>query len=218
MDSDGGKTMIHSITWFFKQICFVILVTILSVSVTVWLIGTYIQQVLHELNIAAPAPLLLFQKGLFSSYSGKEGITQPISHKTESVTSLTSLDQTEEQRAPLLNSDEGKDMVNKLKNFWREGKVIVAQSTTASAVMSKEEIKQQEQALTAKEKMDILSLLISKMPQGEVEAMFDLISDGLTEQEAVQIDALLQKYLNEQEYQFISQIIQKYERQREQTS
>jgi hypothetical protein len=213
---DGGKIMIHSIMWLVKKICLVLFVTFLSVSVTVWIIGNYMQQVLHDLNITVPTPLVLLQESLFSSYSGQEGLAQPIS-KPWLATSPTLLDQAVD-RAPFLHSDEESDAINKLKNLWREGKLVVSQNTMASTLMSKEEIELQKQALTAKDKMDILSLLISKVPQAEVDLMLNLISDGLTHQEAMEIDALLQKYLNQQEYDYISQIIKKYEQLRGHTS
>jgi hypothetical protein len=194
--------------WITKKISLILFVTILSVGTTGWIVSSYMQHTLKELNINAPTTLDIIQKSIFPFYEPKLSAKPAFAQETSSL--WTTLNQKEEKAPPLLDTGNKKEEESP-KKLWREGEVIVAQKESTETLMTKEAIEQHKQMISAKDRMDIFSILLSNVPEEEMEFMFDLLSDGLTGEEAIQIDAKLKTYLGEEEYKFISDIIKKYE-------
>lgn len=192
--------------WITKKIVFILFVALLSIGTTGWVVSSYMQYTLKELNITAPSTLDIIQKSILPFSESK--LTSSPAFAQEAPT-LTTLGQIEEEAPPPL--DTGQEKINEREVYlWKEGEVIVAQKSTDN-IMSKEAIEKQNQLITAKDRMDIFSILLSKVPEDEMERMFSLLSDGLSAEEANEINNKLREYLDEKEYEFISSIIKKYE-------
>lgn len=197
------------IWWCFRQILSVVFIAVLSVTVTLWLIGGYIHQVLPEWKPLQELPWSWVERS-WDVLLGPEASTSlpamgssTISTPEGSVSSTTP--------ALLLTSDHDNKSSENAYYVWREGEALAQAQSVDSLLLSMEQVEAQRNQLTSKEKMDIFSILISKIPQLEVEAMWAKIVDGVTELEAQQIQETLKKYLNEQEYQMIEELIRKYQ-------
>lgn len=77
--------------------------------------------------------------------------------------------------------------------------------------MSAEEFAMRQEQMTEEDKLAILSLLFSRLPQHEVQNMSYLLEDGLTAEESVEITRILGEYLEEEELQELANMILKYE-------
>ncbi|MEW9699593.1 hypothetical protein [Paenibacillus sp. SI8] len=77
-------------------------------------------------------------------------------------------------------------------------------------VLSTEDFAKRKEALSSDDKMKMFSLVVSKLPQSEVQHLSVLFEDGITASELKEVDQTLKKYLNEQEYNQLMEIIKKY--------
>jgi hypothetical protein len=77
-------------------------------------------------------------------------------------------------------------------------------------VLSTEDFAKKKEALSSDDKMKVFSLVVSKLPQSEVQHLSTLLEDGITSSELKEVDQTLKKYLNEQEYKQLMDIISKY--------
>jgi hypothetical protein len=77
-------------------------------------------------------------------------------------------------------------------------------------VMSTEEFAKKKDLLTSEDKMNIFSLVVTKLSQEEVQRLSTLLEDGITAEELKEVDVILQNKLNKEEYQKLLKILGKY--------
>ncbi|MNH99755.1 hypothetical protein D3C73_525340 [compost metagenome] len=77
-------------------------------------------------------------------------------------------------------------------------------------VMSTEEFTKKKELLTGDDKLKIFSLVVSKLPQAQVQHLSTLLEDGITAEELKEVEQVLLTHLKEDEYQQLMNIISKY--------
>lgn len=75
-------------------------------------------------------------------------------------------------------------------------------------VVTPDEMEAKKDGLSDKEKEEVFTLLMSKLPQEEMQKMTAAMEDGLTEAEMIEIEQILSKYLDKAEYAKIIKILQ----------
>jgi hypothetical protein len=78
-------------------------------------------------------------------------------------------------------------------------------------VVSSEHVSSTKDNMTNDDKMKLFSLLVSKLPPAEVQNISKLMEDGITQQELVEMNAIVQKYMSEDEYKQMVAILEKYQ-------
>jgi hypothetical protein len=82
--------------------------------------------------------------------------------------------------------------------------------TQKDIVMSKEEFAKKKDLLTSEDKMNIFSLVVSKLSQEEIQRLSTLLEKGITAEELKEVDLILQNKLKKEEYQQLLKILGKY--------
>lgn len=76
-------------------------------------------------------------------------------------------------------------------------------------VMTPDEMVDKKSSLTAQEKEEIFTLLMTKLPQEEMQKISEAMEDGLTAAELDEIQNGISKYLSEEEFQKLMTMLQK---------
>jgi hypothetical protein len=77
-------------------------------------------------------------------------------------------------------------------------------------VISTEDFAKKKDMLSSEDKMKIFTLVVSKLPQNEVQQLSTILEGGITAVEMKEVDQILQKYLKKEEYQQLLDILSKY--------
>lgn len=75
-------------------------------------------------------------------------------------------------------------------------------------LVTPDEMEAKKDGLSDKEKEEVFSMLMSKLPQEEMQKMTEAMEGGLTEAEMIAIEQILSKYLDKAEYAKIIKILQ----------
>jgi hypothetical protein len=217
-DQERGRPFKMSIIrWCFHQLFYTLFITIISVTATLWVVGGYVHQVLPEWKPPQAIPLEWIQKS-WDLLLGQNAITAHTEGMVPSETAFANEVEIEpepesEHPAPLLTSDPQQDSSsNEVYYVWKGNETSTALAESVGREMlTMDQVESQKGKMTSKEKMDLFSLIISKVPQTEVEAMWAMIDDGVTEIEAEKIQNTLKQYLNDKEYEIIEKLILKYQ-------
>lgn len=95
---------------------------------------------------------------------------------------------------------------------WNQSSGNSQQSTEGrkDIVMSPEELQQKKDQMGDADKMEVFSILTTKLPQEEVQKISLFIENGITEQELEEVKTILAKYLKDDEYEKLLNILQKH--------
>lgn len=74
-------------------------------------------------------------------------------------------------------------------------------------VVSSEEFTKKKEQLSEENKVKIFSLLVSRVPQEEMQRISAILEDGITAAELKELEELLQRYLEPEEYQQLQSLI-----------
>lgn len=82
-------------------------------------------------------------------------------------------------------------------------------ATDQQVVMTPDEMVDKKSSLTTQEKEEIFTLLMTKLPQEEMQRISEAMEDGLTATELDEIQNGISKYLSEEEFQKLMTMLQK---------
>lgn len=180
-------------SWIVKMIIGTILVASLSVF-TVWsAVNIYVDRLLGELHFPV--------------------IDQKISF-TELLSQMTS--------EPLLTQDESKrDLLEPEAALEYNTDAIAVWGQTShesdqvqdaigqfeSMIMSEEQFMSKRDSLSNEEKLRVFSLLVSKLPQAELQMISEAVEGGITAEELENVESIVKQFLSEDEYDELLQII-----------
>lgn len=80
------------------------------------------------------------------------------------------------------------------------GSGITGTEDSKKIVVSAEEFTKKKEQLTNEEKNKIFNMLVTRVPQNEIQTISSLMEDGITAGELKQIESILQQYLKPDEY------------------
>ncbi|MGG0824864.1 hypothetical protein ABE099_18525 [Paenibacillus turicensis] len=186
--------------WLGRLIITIVVVCLLTVVTTGYVVNYYIEQMLSRYHISMTdgGPSVTdIMKGLV-------GVQSSTSSPEES--SSTGKDQAQDKElnknnlppatggANAGNGDaSGNDKLNQKEN------VVV----TPDDLIAKKE------GIEAKDKEAIFTILMSKLPQEEMQKLTEYMEGGLTETEVLAIEQMLSKYLDKMEYAKVMEVLKK---------
>lgn len=74
-------------------------------------------------------------------------------------------------------------------------------------VVTPDEMVAKKDELSDKDKEEVFAILMSKLPQAEMQKMTEAMEEGLTESEMIEIEQILSKYLDKTEYSKMMKIL-----------
>lgn len=182
----------------------VVLASGLSVLTTAYVVNTYIQSVLasFDIKLDSPAPGI---GGFVKSLTG-------MGSKADSG-ELTG-QQDEENSGEIPAKEDDKAVEEKVP----EDAVAVmgqpAEEDTADAagedqqlVMTPGAMSEMKDSIPEEDKVGIFNILMTKLPQEEMQAISTAMEDGLTEAEVKEIQEVIAKYVNQDEYELLMKML-----------
>lgn len=188
--------------WLGRLIMTIVVVCLLTVVTTGYVVNYYIEQMLSRYHISMTdgGPSVTdIMKGLV-------GVQSSTSSPTDEESSSNGKDQVQDKElnknnlppatggANAGNGDaSGNDKLNQKEN------VVV----TPDDLIAKKE------GIEAKDKEAIFTILMSKLPQEEMQKLTEYMEGGLTETEVLAIEQMLSKYLDKTEYAKVMEVLKK---------
>lgn len=187
--------MIKLINWLTKTILATVLVTSISIATTWAIVNAYVGQVLGQLGVGAavqPVKLADVFTALLSPPAAGEPETAPTA------------------AAPQADSWEAPDPVPDDQALPVMGQALEQSSAQRDElVLSAEDLNTRKDQMTEKERTEIFSMLISKLPPEEMQKLSMLLEGGIREDEIQQASDILRRYLTEEEYEKLVSILLK---------
>lgn len=91
-----------------------------------------------------------------------------------------------------------------------EKKADDAAEQKKKVVVTTEQFQKTKDKLSNDDKMKIFSLLVTKLPQGELQNISRLVEDGITAEELAQVEGIVEEHLTSSEYKQLLTILEKY--------
>lgn len=186
------------IGWMLRLMVTIVMVSVLTIMTTGYVVHSYIQSILSSYNISLGEQVPTFSgmvKGMLGYTAGEDKESNQISAST-----------------PYSNS--GQSQENEQKQIETEAPDVPEDALPVMGEMSSEAVDQQDQKvlvtpddlvakkdeLTDKDKEEVFTILMSKLPQAEMQKLTEVMEGGLTETEMIEIEQILSKYLDKSEY------------------
>ncbi|MHA0857541.1 hypothetical protein ACH8E3_11720 [Paenibacillus sp. CMAA1364] len=176
--------------WASKILLTVVLVSILTIFTTGYIVNTYLKSMLESFNIQLPSGSLTMGsilQGMMGIVSKDEKVPQ----KDQSTIEPDEVEDTEDQEAPV-------GALPVMGESYTEEAGSIDQDT--QVIITPDEMVRKKDGLIDKDKEEIFTILMTKVPQDKIQEITVAMENGLTEQELKNVEAILSKYLNKDEY------------------
>ncbi|MEX2415516.1 MAG: hypothetical protein WD424_05180 [Paenibacillaceae bacterium] len=197
--------------WFSKLLISVLLISFLSVFTTAYIVDLYINRFLEQWNVADTLKPTVDAEDYVSKLINPSRIwTQDDS---PSPTSIQEDEVLNEDHTATEEDDPGLPVFNPEQVTGMEQED--AQSPASSdlkdtVVMSAQEFNEKRKKLTNQDKSAIFAIVITKLPQKELQKMSLLLEDGITEEELGNLEDVMNAYLEQEEVTKLLAILNKY--------
>lgn len=184
--------------WLVKVLAAAIMAACISVVTTFYVVQHYVQELIKPFQAVLPEK----QLGL-SEFVAKLW--------TESnIVGQGGTQQDREENAPKPSAGTGTTPPpdDAVAVWSRSGSKEASQKD--KVVMSAEQFQTKREKLSEEDKKTVFSLLISRLPQEELQQMSTMIEDGITSAELSEIEKIVENYLKPDEFEKIIGIVNKY--------
>lgn len=194
----------RTVRWISRMVFRTILITAMSMLVSWFMINLYVGKLFDQLKIKGQVQEIAFSElvalasnQLNSMIVGEE----PVPLKTPSV-------QLPQSTPAPVATPQG-DAVP----AWTQESVtdeIIDSDKDKVIVMSAEDFNRKKDLLTDEDKMEVFSILISKLPQDEMQQISEFVEDGITKEELQQAEVIIEQFVKDEEYDRLMEILNKY--------
>jgi hypothetical protein len=210
--------------WFSKLLISVVLISFLSIFTTAYMVDQYINKFLEKWNIEDTVKPAMDAEDYMSKLLHPSELLnseQPISEEDMEVS-----ENAEDTGLPVFNQESIEDLESNegIEPIAPEAAPSSTQQPSASSstpsssskelkdtlVMSAQEFNEKRKKLTTKDKSEIFSIVITKLPQKELQKMSLLLEDGITEEELNDLESVMAAYLGQKEIEKLLAILNKY--------
>ncbi|GAB6990980.1 hypothetical protein [Paenibacillus pini] len=223
--------------WLLKTVLVVVLISGMTLLTTGLVVNAYVQSILTTFNIKLEGQtpgLGSIMQGMFGfgKQKDKDMTTDPKDTASNEKSTGTVQGSSSSDRSSGTGSssttDQGKsdtsgEKVEKEKvpenavpvmgQGVSESESVDSQGTGTAqdeqVLISPEDMSKKKQELTAQEKKTIFTMLITKLPQQEIQAISSEMEGGLTEEELKNIESTIAQYLNAEEYESLKKLLEK---------
>lgn len=172
-----------------------VLASSLSVLTTGIVVNAYIQSVLSSFDIKLDSPI--------SGFSDMMRSVAELNNKSTSTEKTESNEEPKEEKAP----------ANALPVMGQAGEQMATSESESGnsldqqLVMTPEAMHDLKENLPSGEKANIFNILMTKLPQDEMQKISTMMEDGLTENEVKQIQETISKYVDKEEYDVLMKML-----------
>lgn len=207
----GGNIEMKWLGWIGRLTITIIVVCLLTIVTTGYVVNYYIEHMLSRYHISMSDGAPSFTD-IMSGLVGIQGANSDSTKKdkldmkqnsqsstpppTNEVPSNGGNDQDSMNLPPATggaNSSRGNDKLNQKENV----------------VVTPDDLITKKDGIEAKDKEAVFKILMSKLPQNEMQKLSEYMEDGLTESEVLAIEQMLSKYLDKTEYAKVMEILKK---------
>jgi hypothetical protein len=212
----GGNVEMKWLGWLGRLIITIIVVCLLTVMTTGYVVNYYIEHMLSRYHISMTdgGPSVTdIMKGLV----GIQGSTPDSTKKDKSE--LQQNDSLNSSPTPPTSSTSPTAPTNEeLSNGGNDLPPATGgansdkgndKSKKENVVVTPDDLLAKKDGIEAKDKEAVFAILMSKLPQNEMQKMSEYLEDGLTESEVLAIEQMLSKYLDKTEYAKVMEILKK---------
>ncbi|MNN25299.1 hypothetical protein D3C76_46570 [compost metagenome] len=214
------------IGWLLRLSLTIMMVSILTIMTTGYVVNSYIQSLLSNYNLPISSETPSFGgmvKGMLGfsdtgqKHSNKkdqgEGVSDsnapedalPVMGSTSSDAASGSMG-TDNDAVAQGAANQGQDMLG-AQSLGTEQQGLSQQEQQAGqnqqqdqVLVTPDELVAKKDEIADKDKEEVFTILMSKLPQAEMQKLTEAMEDGLTEAELIEIEQILSKYLDKTEY------------------
>jgi hypothetical protein len=156
--------------------------------------------------------------GRQSGLGGSGTATQPSANTSGGTASGSSIFSREEKEGGIDSGASGSGgMADALPVWSQTGSAQGAHSggtgeqASEKTLFSSDFLSSTKDNMTNDDKVKLFTLLVSKLPAAEVQSISQLMENGITQEELVQLDGIIRKHLTQEEYRQVLAILEKYQ-------
>lgn len=186
------------IGWILRLMVTIVMVSVLTVLTTGYVVHSYIQSILGSYNIALGEQAPTFSgmvKGMFGYTAGEDKDSNQVSVSTPN----SSIEQSHEDKQEEMETEAPDVPEDALPVMGGVASEAVDQQDQ-QVLVTPDDLVAKKDELTDKEKEEVFTILMSKLPQAEMQKLTEVMEGGLTETEMIEIEQILSKYLDKSEY------------------
>lgn len=193
----------------------VVLASSLSMLTTAFVVNSYIRSVLasFDIQLDSPAPGIGgFVKSL-TGMNSKQSAPEPAEEtKDQAESKKDGPGKTENEPAKQTDESVGEKVPEDSLAVMGQALENDTQEETGSAldqqlVMTPEAMNELKDSLPTDEKANIFNILMTKLPQEEMQKISTAMEDGLTESEVSELQKVIAKYVNPEEYETLMKML-----------
>lgn len=204
LDTGRKGILMKFVSWIGKMVLVTALISLLSIYTTYYVVNSFVEKALKQYNINLTGSGLNL-KQLLGGLS-KAGKANP-----NEGSSQAQLDGGEEETTVPVEGDTTDPFGQDAVEAWNQSSGNSQQGAEGrkDIVMSPEELQKKKDQMGDADKMEVFSILTTKLPQEEVQKISLFIENGITEQELEEVKTILAKYLKDNEYEKLLNILKK---------
>jgi hypothetical protein len=193
------------VNWLTRAIITAAIMTSVSIATTWVMVNAYVQQLFKDFGQTAIVQPIALSDVLTALTSGVRG-----SNLIESTVKPFSA---QEQEQGVSGEEEGTPAVggssDKEYPVPDHALPVMGQAFGEDFYISMDDLNDKKDSMTQEDRMEIFTLLITKLPPNEVQSISTLLENGITAEEMEVASGILQAYLSEDEYTKLLGILKK---------
>lgn len=199
--------------WFSKLLISVLLISFLSIFTTAYIVDLYINRFLEQWNMADTLKPSMDAEDYVSKLVNpsqllnQDDSTSPSSIQEEDVKEDQIVTE-DDPGLPVFNQEEVSELEQ--ENAQPANQPPTSSDLKGTLVMSAQEFNEKRKKLTNQDKTAIFSIVMTKLPQEELQKMSLLLEDGITEEELGDLEDVMNAYLEQEEVTQLLTILNKY--------
>lgn len=200
------------VNWLTRTIITAAIMTSVSVATTWVMVNAYVQQLMEPFGETAIIEPIAFTDVLTALTSGTEqGDAQGADPEREEPATALEQEQGEgDDGAPAVGGEpEGKEYPVPEHALPVMGELGQQQGAGEEFYISMDDLNEKKDSISQEDRMEIFTLLVTKLPPEQVQSISTLLEDGFTADEMNEASGILQQHLSEDEYQRLLAILMK---------
>jgi hypothetical protein len=200
--SDGGFCLMKFVNWLTRTIITAAIMSGISIATTWVMVNAYVQQITEQYGVAGAVQPIAITNVLSALTEGGQKKAKPVS--------------AEAQEDPVSGSPEAPEAADpSAKEYPVPDNALPVMGEVETqhddVYISMEDLNEKKESFTQEDRVEIFTMLITKLPPSEVRTISTLLEDGFRAEEMQEASAILKRHLTEEEYEKLIGILLKYE-------
>ncbi len=194
-----------------------ILVSTMSVMTTIYIVDQYVQAVLDRFHLSDIQRPSLSVGGMLEYTQPGGGDSQTAADaagKRDEDQAISAGGQTSDQIADSTTDSTIDSTTDSIADLLPEEPaaepVFGSSIQSGSIVMTADEFNEKRKILSDEDKMEIFAIMMNKLPQAELQKLSEWLEDGITDEELIQVEGVINAYLEEEDIARLLSILNRY--------